>query len=313
MEYTCLGTTDLRISRLALGCEPLGGTDWGEVDLDEAVRAVRYAWECGITVFDVADIYGLGRAEETLARALGAARHDAVIISKGGVAWEPASGRFRARTYFDSSPARIVTALEGSLRRLHLECLPVYLVHWPDPDTPIEDTMIVLDACRRAGKIRYLGLSNFSLADIRRAQAVAPVTAIELQYNLIDRRSEAELLLAARVDGLGVMPYGPLAQGLLTGKYGPETTFAPTDRRHRLPHFGKEAWSRNMRLLGRMRTIAHVHEKTLPEIALRWVLDHPAVSCVIAGAKSPAQVDSNLGALGWRFTPSERAYLAGEM
>jgi aryl-alcohol dehydrogenase-like predicted oxidoreductase len=311
MEYTRLGTTELRISRLALGCEPQGGADWGEVDLEQAKQAVRHAWDRGITTFDVADVYGLGRAEETLARALGDARHDAVIISKGGVAWQEAAGGARARTYRDGSPARMVAALEDSLRRMKLECLPVYLIHWPDGKTPIEETVQALDACRRAGKFRHLGLSNFTPSEIRRAQAVAPIAVVEAPYNLIDRQAEAELLPAMQEVGVGVMAYGPLAQGLLAGKYGPETTFPANDRRHRLPHFREDAWPANLRLLKRMAETARAHGKTLPEVALRWVLDHPAVSCVIAGAKSPVQVDGNLGALGWWLSEREREFLSG--
>jgi len=121
MEYTRLGRTELQISRLAMGCEPLGGTDWGDFDPNLAIQAVRHAWDCGITVFDVADVYGLGLAEKVLATALGSARYDAVIISKGGVAWQQAAGDGRARTYRDSNPTRIVAALEDSLRRLKLE------------------------------------------------------------------------------------------------------------------------------------------------------------------------------------------------
>jgi len=311
MEYTRLGRTELQISRLDMSCEPLGGTDWGDFDPNLAIQAVRHAWDCGITVFDVADVYGLGLAEKVLATALGSARYDAVIISKGGVAWQQAAGDGRARTYRDSNPTRIVAALEDSLRRLKLECLPIYLVHWPDTTTPIEETMIALNACRQAGKIRHFGLSNFSYRDIRRAQAVAPVEVVELPYNLIDHKAEAELLPASWDAGLGIISYGPLAQGLLTGKYGPETTFAPNDRRHRLPHFCKDAWPKNLQLLDRMEKTAQAHGKTLAQVALRWVLDQPEINSVITGAKSPVQVEGYLGALGWQLSQAEREYLAG--
>ena len=148
MEYRKLGNTDLNVSRIILGCEPLGGTDWGDFNLEDAKNAVRHALELGINTFDVADVYGLGQAEEVLAEALGQRRHDSIIITKFGVNWRTSEFQARAETFRDASPKHVRSALEASLRRLKIEYIPLYLIHWPDPNTPIEDTIEALLQCQ---------------------------------------------------------------------------------------------------------------------------------------------------------------------
>jgi len=294
---------------VAMGCEPLGGTDWGDFDPAQAEAAVCRALELGVTVFDTADVYGLGRSEEVLSRALGPRRHDVAIVTKFGVAWE--KGGRRARTWRDASPGRVRAALEASLRRLRVDRIPLYLVHWPDPATPVEATMEALARCRERGLVEAVGVSNFTPELVRRAHAVLPLAAVELQYSLLDRGAEAGLLPLAGELGVAVLAYGPLAQGLLTGKYGPGARFAADDRRHRLGHFRGPALRRALEVVGRVCEAAERLGRTPAQVALRWVLDHPAVSCAIAGAKSPAQVEANAGAAGWRLPPEVREALAG--
>jgi aryl-alcohol dehydrogenase-like predicted oxidoreductase len=159
MEYAALA--DLKVSRIIFGCEALGGTDWGKVDVPAVQAAVAHAWDRGINTFDVADVYGLGRAETALAEALGPRRHDAVIITKFGVNWRQGKNGGRAETFRDASPAHAKKAAENSLRRLKIDCIPLYLVHWPDPRTPLADTRAALEELKAAGKIRRYGLSNF--------------------------------------------------------------------------------------------------------------------------------------------------------
>lgn len=301
---------DVPLDGVAMGCEPLGGTDWGVFDPARAEAAVARALELGVTVFDTADVYGLGRSEEVLARALGPRRHDVVVVTKFGVAWGEGDGR--ARTWRDASPARVRAALEGSLRRLRLDRIPLYLVHWPDPATPVEATMEALARCRERGLVEAVGVSNFTPELVRRAHAVLPLAALELQYSLLCRGAEAELLPLARELGVAVLAYGPLAQGLLTGKYGPGARFAGDDRRHRLSHFRGPALRRALEVVGRVREAAGQLGHTPAQVALRWVLDHPSVSCAIAGAKSSAQVEANAGAAGWRLPPGMREALAGD-
>jgi aryl-alcohol dehydrogenase-like predicted oxidoreductase len=300
---------EVAVDGVAMGCEPLGGTDWGAYDPAQAEAAVCRALDLGVTVFDTADVYGLGLSEEVLSRALGPRRHDVVIVTKFGVAWE--EGGRRARTWRDASPARVRAALLASLRRLRLDRIPLYLVHWPDPATPVEATMEALARCRDEGLVEAVGVSNFTPELVRRAHAVLPLAALELQYSLLDRGAEAGLLPLARELGVTVLAYGPLAQGLLTGKYGAGARFGANDRRHRLGHFRGRGLERALEVVGRVCAAAERLGRTPAQVALRWVLDHPAVSCAIAGAKSPAQVEANAGVAGWRLPPEMREALAG--
>lgn len=309
MEYTKLGG-DLRISRIGFGCEPLGGTDWGNVDKEQATAAVHKALDLGINFFDTADVYGLGLSETLLSEALAAKRHEVVIVTKFGVDWQCRPNGLRARTFIDASPRRAIVALENSLRRLRLDRISLYLIHWPDPKTPIADTMQALIRCQEAGKIKYIGVSNFAVDLIREANQVASLTAVELQYNAIDLRFEADILPFCREHGIGTLAYGTLAQGLLTGKYGLDCHFDQDDRRHRLPHFEKKALGENLRVVDRLREVGRFYGKSPAQVAIRWVLENVAVSCAIVGAKSPAQVEANVEAVRWSMTPEERRYIA---
>lgn len=309
MEYAELGQGGPAVSRLGLGCEPLGGTDWGSVDARQAAAAVGRALDLGITLFDTADVYGLGRSEERLSEALGRRRHEVVIVSKFGVAWDSDEGGGRAKTRRDCSPAHVRAALEASLRRLRLERVPVYLIHWPDPATPVAETMAALLQCQSEGKIGVIGVSNFPAALMAEARRSGPVTAIEVSYSLIDRAAERELLPNARAARAGVIAYGTLAQGLLGGRYGPDSRFGDDDRRHRLAHFAPDAWPRNRELLGRLERTARETGHGVAEVAIRWVLEHPSVTCAIVGARSPDQVEANARALGWRLDRGSRQFL----
>lgn len=310
MEYTTIPRTELIASRIGFGCEPLGGTDWGATDEKSAIKAVSRALELGVNVFDTANVYGLGRSEELLAQALGHRRHNVIIITKGGVNWRaPHPGEPRAKTFLDSSPAHIVEAIEGSLRRLKIDTIPIYLVHWPDPNTPIEDTLEALLTCQQEGKIRYFGVSNFPLRLLHTVKEIAMPIAVETQYNLIQRSAEETILPFCHSYQVGVFGYGPLAQGLLTGKYHAHSHFTKDDRRHRLPHFQPDQLPEHLVLVERLKEVAAYYHKTPAQTALRWVLDNPAITSVIVGAKSPAQIEANVRATIWQLTPAERRYI----
>jgi aryl-alcohol dehydrogenase-like predicted oxidoreductase len=309
MEYIKLFNTNLSISRLIFGCEPLGGTDWGKVNENVLNQAVSRSVDLGVNCFDVANVYGLGLAEERLSQILGSKRHEVVIISKFGVNWETPRGQSRAKTFLDCSPERVISSLEGSLRRLRVDCIPVYLIHWPDPKTPIDKTLEVLLQCQKEGKIQYFGVSNFPLTLLREANHFKNVGILELQYNLVDRSAEEELLTYCQTQKINVFAYGALAQGLLTGKYDASTTFEKDDRRHRLPHFQTDVIKKNLQIIDKLKTIGHQYGKTPSQVAIRWILDNPSISAAIVGAKTPFQTEMNLGALDWQLTDQELAYL----
>lgn len=293
------------LSQLALGCEVLGGTDWGPFDNEAAIATVRRAQRRGITVFDTADVYGLGRSEERLADALGEFRTQVTICSKFGVAWRNRISKERAETYRDCRPERVFEALENSLRRLELECLPLYLIHWPDPAVPIADTMAALRCCYEKGKVSGVGVSNCTSDQIREAHAIFPLSVVQLPLSLVTSRRSAAAVETCKELGIQVMCYGPLAQGLLTGKYGPVSRFGLEDRRHRLPQFQRKFLEQSREAFEHLHRIAKRHVKTPSQVALRWVLDYPGASCVVVGAKTERQLDENLGSLGWALDPDE--------
>lgn len=310
MERRKLGHTDLEVSRIGFGCEALGGTDWGRVDQGAVSDAVARALDVGVNLFDTADVYGLGRSEELLSKALGSRRHDVVIATKFGVRWRKGLHDTRARTWFDSSPRRVVAALEASLRRLKLERIPLYLVHWPDPNTPVEKTLEALRKCRDMGRVDAVGVSNFPVNAIQKAHSVVPLSAVEVPYSLLDRRVESGILTCCQNLGISVLAYGTLAQGLVTGKYGLNSRFASDDRRSRLAHFRKEERARYLRCVHRVLQVAAGRGRTPAQTAIRWVLDSPAVSTAIAGVKSVTQVEENVGATGWKLSAEEYRFLA---
>jgi len=308
MEYIALPDIELKISRIGFGAEPLGGTDWGYLDEGQAILAVSRACDLGINLFDTADVYGLGHSETLLSKGLGSHRHEAIIITKFGVGWrQPEVGR--AETYLDSSPTRVVEALEASLRRLRIDCVPIYLVHWPDPHTPIDATLQALLECQKAGKVRYFGVSNFSLDQVSIALKTSALAVLQTEYSLVNRIAEKDLLPFCQRQSIGVLVYGSLAQGLLTGKYGTESKFSTDDRRHRLPSFQGENLRRNLEIAERVKVVSSKVNKSSAQVALRWVLDQPSVSGAIVGIKTVEQVENNSGAIGWRLSPEDRTYL----
>jgi len=303
VQYVSLPRAGASVSRIAIGCEQLGGTDWGEYDREETIRAVARAADFGINVFDTADVYSLGESERALARALGPRRHDLFIVTKGGVRWELPPGAKRAITSFDLGPAYIRQALEDSLRRLEIDAIPLYLLHAPDRRVPIEESLEAVVKLKEAGKIRAFGLSNFSFDEIRRAEQLAPIAAVELRYNLIERGAETELFPWCRERGIGIFTYGPLAEGLLAGKYSAASRFDPSDRRSRLPHFQGEALERNLRIVERVKRLAADHSKTAAQIAVNWVLARDAVTSAVVGVKNVNQLEEVAGSAGWTVDP----------
>jgi aryl-alcohol dehydrogenase-like predicted oxidoreductase len=300
-----LKAAGFEVTPLGLGCEPLGGTDWGHTDLVQASAAVGRAFDLGVRVFDTADVYGLGRSEIQLSKALGVNRHKATVITKFGVRWERNGNKKRAVTYKDASPAYLMKAAENSLRRLDLETIPVYLVHWPDQSTPIDDTLDALERLRVQGKIISYGLSNFDNKSIESLVQNYNVSAVELPYNLIERDKLELVSNVLESNNILSFSYGPLAQGLLTGKYTSDTKFDNSDRRHRLPHFSPQMWRRNKELLDSLESLGEKYNKTISQVALRWVLDSERVDSVIVGAKSCKQIEENYSVLEWKLSKED--------
>ncbi|WP_229783864.1 aldo/keto reductase [Pilimelia anulata] len=305
MRYRRLGRSGLVVSVVGVGCNAFGaGLDSREVD-----AVVGAALEAGINLFDTADLYGdpPGRSEELLGAALRGRRDDAVIATKFGMSVGDLNGADRgargARRY-------VVRAVEGSLRRLGTEHIDLYQLHEPDPATPVEETLAALDDLVRAGKVRYVGHSNFAawqLADAAwtaRERGSSPFISAQDHYNLLHREVEAELIPACAHYGLGFLPYWPLASGLLTGKYRRHEP-APTGSRLARPRYATRFAAAPWDTIEALEKYATERGLTLLDVALGWLAAQPAVTSVIAGATTPEQVRANVTAGAWEPTPED--------
>jgi len=276
------------------------------VDDQEEIRAVHRAIDLGVTLFDTAAIYGHGHAEEVLGKALGTRRKEIVLVTKGGLSWEVVGGP----SWRDMSREAILRDMDNSLKRLGTDYVDLYLIHWPDQKTPIEETMGALNDLVQAGKTRYIGVSNFSAAQLRECTQTAAICANQVGYNLFDRRWEREMFPTALELGIGVMAYGPMAHGLLPGPFTTETTFVEWDWRSRGSAFGQalfapENFPTNVAVADRLKEVAARLGTTLPMLAIAWVLQQPAVSVALAGIRKPEEIEHNVGALDVRFSPDD--------
>lgn len=289
MEFSQSGLG--KISRLTFGCEYLGGSDWGVFNEEGAKQTLFRALDEGITTLDVADVYGLGQAENRLAQWLGPRLKDLLVITKGGIRWFAGAGNERARTSKDGSPAYLESAVVASLKRLNIDCIPLYLFHWPDPQTPVEESVEALESLKRRGLIKEFGVSNFNLDQLQRAVRVAKPFAIESSLSLINPEILSNGVIdLCRAQKIQLFVYGTLAQGLLTGKYSAQSQFPESDRRHRLNHFSAGNLEKNLEIVDNLTALAKEHNTSPSQLAVRWVLDKPGVSSAVVGAKSPEQI-----------------------
>jgi aryl-alcohol dehydrogenase-like predicted oxidoreductase len=304
MQYTQLGERGPKVSRIAFGNWSAGG-DWGGVDRAGAMAAMRAALDLGITFFDTARAYGFGAAEELLGEALRpeitSARESIVIATKGGLRDQ---GGLPAR---DSSPAALRRDLEASLRSLGVDYVDLYQVHWPDPATPIADTARALDEFVREGKVRYVGVSNYDARQMTAFQQVRPIDALQPPYHLFRRDIEQSILPFAQEHGIGVLVYGPMAHGLLSGRMTETTTFAPDDWRSKSETFAGDAFRRNLGIVRRLEAFASERGTTVAQLAIAWTLANPAVDVAIVGARNPEQIRQTAPAADIQLSPQDLA------
>lgn len=304
MEKTQLGNSDLYVSRLGLGGCPLGGHGWGDTDDNNSIQAVRAALDSGINFFDTADVYGLGHSEELLSRTLGDERHNVIIATKFGVRRDKQNNFVK-----DIGTKYLREALEASLRRLRLECLPLYYVHWPDGKTPVEEAIEELERCRQEGKIHAIGVSNFSSDQIQSARAITEIACVQVQLSLVDTDALALAPVLHETEA-ALVTWGSLAQGLLSGKFDVNSRFEANDRRSRYDNFQGEKFSRNLKTVEIVKQIADKLGKTPAQVAIRWLLDTTIVGSVLFGAKTPSQVHDNVGASDWSLSDEDYRLLA---
>ncbi|MEQ8874829.1 MAG: aldo/keto reductase [Phycisphaerales bacterium] len=275
------------ISRIGFGCAGIAGHDYGPVEWDQAVAALRAAVDAGVTFVDVANVYGLGRAESIVGEAIPAGE-GVVVATKVGLCWDD-----ERRTWRDIRPEAIERSIEGSLRRLRRDVLDVVQVHWPDGNTPVADAVVALARCREQGKVRSVGVCNFTGDEVREALGAVDLVSLQLPASMIQRAS-FELLGAAR-DRHGMTPlcYNVLGQGLLTGRYAADDRFAGADVRQRSVLFREPMLGEALARVEAMRGIARERDATIGQVATRWLLDALPGSCAILGTKSAAQAGEN--------------------
>lgn len=298
MEKIVLKNSELEVSRLCFGGCPMGGYGWGKVSEEDLLKAVNTAVEQGVNFFDNADTYGLGKSEETLAKALGDKRKQVVIGTKFGVRVE------NGKTFYDNSPAWIEQALSASLKRLHTDYIDLYQVHYRDGKTPISDVVETLEKMKQKGYIRYYGLSNIHSEDVEELKTYAGrFVSFQDEYSLACRKNEDDMLGLSAQLNLTPITWGSLGQGILTGKYDKNTTFGKDDRRSRdiYVNFHGDKLIKNLEIVEVLKQIAKEMDKSVSSVAIRWILDYLPESVVIAGIKNESQLCGNVEALDWKL------------
>jgi aryl-alcohol dehydrogenase-like predicted oxidoreductase len=308
MKTKQLGNSDLFITPIGFGAWAIGGSGWqfawGAQDDRESIAAIWEALDAGINWIDTAAVYGLGHSEEVVARALEGMNQRPYVFTKCSMVWDE-----RRQIGHSLKADSIRCECEASLRRLRVETIDLYQIHWPDPDEEIEEGWATLAALQQEGKVRHIGVSNFNVRQMQRAQAIAPIASLQPPYSLLHREVEAEILPYAARANIGVIAYSPMASGLLTGAMTRERIagLPADDWRKQHADFQEPQLSRNLRLVRLLRAIGRLHGRTPAEVAVAWVLHNPAVTGAIVGARRPGQVRGVAGAAELRLGARELA------
>jgi aryl-alcohol dehydrogenase-like predicted oxidoreductase len=304
------------LTPIGFGAWAIGGGNWefgwGPQEDTESIAAIHRALDLGVNWIDTAAIYGLGHSEEVVARALKTTSHKPAVFTKCSMRWHEDRSIYRSLT-----AASLAEELENSLRRLGVEAIDLYQIHWPMPETEIEEGWEALARFREQGKIRWIGVSNFSIEQMKRAQKIAPITSLQPPYSMLRPAIEKEILPFAQANGIGVINYSPMVSGLLTGKMTAEriAAFPADDWRKRSVEFNEPRLSRNLRLVELLREMGNDHGVSPGVVAVAWTLHHPAITAAIVGGRSGQQVEGLAPALEFRLSDAEysriNAFLAG--
>lgn len=298
MEYRKLGSSDLNVSVIGFGAWGIGGSPFWSTEGDHpSLSAVKKAFDLGINFFDTAPVYGFGHSERLIGQALKPVRDKVIIATKCGLLWDKEQlGSIKKVAKADS----IFKEVEQSLERLDTDYIDLYQVHWPDADTPQEETMEALLKIQQQGKIRHIGVSNYSVKQMQACLKVGPIVSLQPEYSLLQRKIEAETVPFCLVNDIGIIAYSPLASGVLTGKYDKSTRFKDWRGKGILGEFTGDAFSRNIEKVDRLKEIAGTLERSCGQTAINWVLQQPGLTTALVGVKNPAQMEENIKAVGWQ-------------
>jgi aryl-alcohol dehydrogenase-like predicted oxidoreductase len=306
MKTRKLGWTDLEITTMGMGTYALGGGDWqygwGAQDDADSIAAIKRAIELGINWIDVAPAYGLGHAETITGQVIRDISDKIIVATKCGLSWDE-NGRINTTL----GGATIRQEVEDSLRRLNLEVIDLFQIHWPIPDEGIESAWTVIGEMVKEGKIRYAGVSNFNLEQLKRAQAIHPIASLQPPYSMVERGIENGILDYCSQNNIGVIVYSPMESGLLTGKFTAEhmASLPDNDWRKTAHQFTEPEFSLNLKLVEGLRPIAERHGKSLPELAIAWTLARSEITAAIVGARRPSQIEGTIAAADWQLSSED--------
>lgn len=316
MKLRELGNSDIKVTPIAFGAWAIGGWMWGGADEKDAIKAVQTAVDLGMTTIDTAAVYGYGKSEELIGKALkGQPRDSYQILTKYGLNWESEDGEYHFTSQDDdgnpldiykwAAKDRVKKECEDSLRRLNIETIDLYQIHWPDGTTPIAETMEAVSELIQEGKVRAAGVCNYNTAQVEEALKTIPLASNQVPYSMINRGNEEDVIPQAIEKGMEILPYSPLQRGLLTGKITPGYEFTGYDTRKSDKYFTDENIRRVNKLLDKIRPIAEQHNATLAQLVINWTTRQPGMGCVLVGARNEKQVRDNAGSMDFELSQEE--------
>lgn len=316
MEYRQLGDSKLNVSTIIFGAWAIGGWMWGDADENDAIDAIRFAIDNGVTSFDTAAVYGYGRSEEIVGKAIKGRREKVQLLTKYGLRWDSTEGEHffswsdesgEKNIYKNARKKSIIQECEDSLRRLQTDYIDLYQCHWRDQTTPIEETMEAMTQLLKEGKIRAAGVSNFTPADMAECRKYFPIASDQPPYSMLVRDIEKDVLPYCREHQIGVIVYSPLQRGLLTGKFSTDVQFKKGDHRGNMVQFQPENIKRTNAFLDKIKPIADSHKRSLAQLVIGWTIAQPGVTSAIVGARDVAQMKDNLGGSDFKLSKEELA------
>ncbi len=324
MEYRKLGKSGLEISVITFGAWAAGGWMWGGTERKDAIEAIQYAYDLGVTSIDTAPIYGQGNSEEIVGEAIKNIPRDKVqVLTKYGMRWDLAKGDFAFKSkdtngkdisiYKYAGKDSIIKECEDSLRRLQTDYIDLYQIHWPDITTPVAETMEAVAKLIQQGKVRHAGVSNYNAAQVKEAQKYIDVVSNQVPYSMVKRDIEKELVPYCIENNISILAYSPLERGLLTGKMQPGHKFAEGDHRAGLYYFKDENIKRTNQLLDNVRPIAKEKDATLSQVVIRWTIEQPGITIALVGARNKEQSVQNAEAINIELSGKQIEFINAEV
>ena len=324
MEYRKLGNSDLELSAITFGAFAIGGWLWGGTKHAESIDAIHAAYDSGITSFDTAPAYGQGTSEKLVGEAIKSIPRDKIqILTKYGLRWDTKEGKFYTHSvandgekidmHFFAGKQGVITECENSLKRLGTDYIDLYQIHWPDPSTPIEETMEAIQQLIKEGKIRYAGVCNFPAKLMKEASSCFPLVSDQVPYSMVNRGIEKELVPYMLKSQQSTIAYSPMQRGLLTGKIKPDHKFGEGDQRTNMPFYKKENIKRTNEFLEKIRPLAEKKNATLAQLVLRWTIEQPSITIALAGARNAEQATQNAKAADVKLSEEDISFINKEL